>query len=298
MEVAYDDNVPDFQFTWGEHDPIEDDDEPNDNDENDDDDTDGPEPPDEPEQQLLRETEPVDENPLEEGAHGAQEEGAHGAHNVGAFDAQKEGGALDTLDGAFDALDVAVAVNAQEVGAFHALEEGAIDAQEEGAHGAEERHETELVDSLDTEETQIPQHFNLRGNKIDYAYKFAFTQLSDTKAKGPTSNVAMDLRNHVAATGFCFNQMGMKSGVKKYGQRAIEAVMGECTQLDKKGVFKPVDMKTFTPKQLKRVLRAITLVTEKRSGKIKGRTVVDGRGQREYIDPDETTSQQYVQSRY
>jgi Reverse transcriptase (RNA-dependent DNA polymerase) len=130
----------------------------------------------------------------------------------------------------------------------------------------------------------------LRGNKIDYAYKFAFTQLSDIKVKGPTSNIATNLRNHVAATGFCFNQMGMKPGVKKYGQKAIEAVMGECTQLDKKGVFKPVDMKTLTPQQLKRVLRAITLVTEKRSGKIKGRTVVDGRGQREYIDPDEATS--------
>jgi hypothetical protein len=88
----------------------------------------------------------------------------------------------------------------------------------------------------------------------------------------------------VAATGFCFNQMGMKPGVKKYGQKAIEAVMRECTQLDNKGFFKPVDKKKLTPQQLKRVLRAITLVTEKRLGKIKGRTVVDGRGQREYID--------------
>jgi hypothetical protein len=124
MEVAYDAGVPDFQFAWGDNDPIEDldDDEPNDTDNNEDDDTDGPEPLDGPEPQLLPETEPVDENP--------QEEGAHSAHNV-----------------------------------------GALDAQEEEAHGAEERHETELVDSMETEETQIPQHYNLRGNKIDYEQK-------------------------------------------------------------------------------------------------------------------------------
>jgi hypothetical protein len=130
----------------------------------------------------------------------------------------------------------------------------------------------------------------LRGHKIDYAYKFAFTQLADIKTKAPTSNVATDLRNHVAATGFNFNQMGMKPGIKRYGDKAIEAVKTECVQLDTRGVFKPVDIKTLTPLQRKRALRAITLVKEKRSGKIKGRTVVDGRGQRVYIDPDDARS--------
>jgi hypothetical protein len=75
----------------------------------------------------------------------------------------------------------------------------------------------ETVNDMDEESTvdgiegsQNPPHYNLRGNKIDYAYKFASTQLTDIKTKAPTSNIAMDLRNHVAATGFSFNQMGVK----------------------------------------------------------------------------------------
>jgi hypothetical protein len=67
-------------------------------------------------------------------------------------------------------------------------------------------------------------------------------------------------------------------------------VKTECVQLETRGVFKAVDIKTLTPLQRKRALRSITLIKEKRSGKIKGRTVVDGRGQREYIDPDDARS--------
>ena len=37
-------------------------------------------------------------------------------------------------------------------------------------------------------------------------------------------------------------------------------------------------------------MRAITLVKEKRSGIIKGRTVADGRGQRDYINREDATS--------
>jgi hypothetical protein len=84
--------------------------------------------------------------------------------------------------------------------------------------------------------------------------------------------------------------MGMKPGVKKYGERAIEAIKAECTQLDDRGVFKPVKVQDLTVLQRKRALRAITFVKEKRSGKIKGRTVVDGRGQRACIDPDDARS--------
>ena len=42
--------------------------------------------------------------------------------------------------------------------------------------------------------------------------------------------------------------------------------------------------------QRTKVLRAITLLTQKRTGIIKGRTVADGSTQREYIDKNEATS--------
>ena len=45
-----------------------------------------------------------------------------------------------------------------------------------------------------------------------------------------------------------------------------------------------------TVEQRNRALRAITLVEQKRSGKLKGRTVADGRGQRDYLTKEEAAS--------
>jgi Reverse transcriptase (RNA-dependent DNA polymerase) len=263
MEATYDAEVPDFQFTWGDGNPIEDYwednfDAGNDSDEDPDDDPDGEERP------LLLNGGPAQQEPQEEGA----------------FDAQEE----DEAD------------NTWEVGAHDAQEEDALHAQDEGAHGAENDEtqevgfETVLDETEEVPEVQDPHHYNLRGNQIDYTYKFAFTQMAGIKPKGPITNIETDLRNHVAATGFCFNQMGMKPGVKRYGEKAVEAVKVECAQMENRGVFKPVNVRDLTQDQCKRALRAITLIKEKRSGKIKGRTVVDGRGQRAYIDSDDATS--------
>jgi hypothetical protein len=90
--------------------------------------------------------------------------------------------------------------------------------------------------------------------------------------------------------GLVFNQMGVKAGVKRYGGKAIEAIVQEYKQLDGNNAFKPRDMKRLTELERKRALRSITLVKEKRCGRIKGRTVADGRGQRNYISRDDATS--------
>jgi hypothetical protein len=63
-----------------------------------------------------------------------------------------------------------------------------------------------------------------------------FTQLNDIEPKGPVSDTASDLRNHTMAVGFVFNQMSAKAGVKKFGDRAKEAIVQECKQLDDKAV--------------------------------------------------------------
>jgi hypothetical protein len=84
--------------------------------------------------------------------------------------------------------------------------------------------------------------------------------------------------------------MGAKVGVKKHGDKATEAIVSECKQLDDKKAFKPRHQNELTKLQLKQVLLAITLVKEKRNGKLKGRTVADGRGQREHISRDDATS--------
>jgi hypothetical protein len=85
-------------------------------------------------------------------------------------------------------------------------------------------------------------------------------------------------------------QMSAKKGLKLHGEKAAEAIVNEFQQLHDKQVFIPRQYQSLTPEQRQRSLRAITLVTEKRSGKIKGRTVADGRAQRAYTDPGDAAS--------
>jgi hypothetical protein len=97
-------------------------------------------------------------------------------------------------------------------------------------------------------------------------------------------------KKNVLASNFIFNQMGAKAGVKLYGDRAVDAIVSEYKQLNDKMAFKPRAVQHLTNLERERALRSITLVKEKRCGKIKGRTVADGRGQRDYIPRDEVAS--------
>jgi hypothetical protein len=86
------------------------------------------------------------------------------------------------------------------------------------------------------------------------------------------------------------NQMTAKKGVKEFGDRAVQAIMKEYDQLDKKNAFKPRLVQSMTKEERTRALRSITLIKEKRSGIIKGRTVADGRPQRKYKAPEDVHS--------
>ncbi len=85
-------------------------------------------------------------------------------------------------------------------------------------------------------------------------------------------------------------QMTAKAGIKKHGQVAIDALFNEFSQLHDLTVFRPQDAKRLTKAQKKAALRAINVIKEKRCGKIKGRTVADGRAQRNLYTKDETAS--------
>lgn len=85
-------------------------------------------------------------------------------------------------------------------------------------------------------------------------------------------------------------QMSAKKGLKLFGERAAAAIVKECKQLHDKQVFIPISFDKLTSAQRIRALRAITLIAEKRSGDIKGRTVADGRSQRDYTDPGDAAS--------
>ena len=80
----------------------------------------------------------------------------------------------------------------------------------------------------------------------------------------PNKDIMKQLNNHTEAVHFIFNQMGVKAGVKKLGQKAIDAIISECRQLDEQDALHPVLKKDLSNLDLKRALRAITLIKEKR----------------------------------
>jgi hypothetical protein len=91
-------------------------------------------------------------------------------------------------------------------------------------------------------------------------------------------------------TGTVMMQMTAKAGIKKQGQVAVDALFDEFSQLHDLTVFRAQDAKGLTKAQKKAALLAINVIKEKRCGKIEGRTVADGRAQRNLYTKDEIAS--------
>ena len=66
--------------------------------------------------------------------------------------------------------------------------------------------------------------------------------------------------------------------------------MKEFAQLEELDVYEPVSANSLTREQRTGALRAINLIKEKRDGRLKGRTVADGRPQRSLYDKSQTAS--------
>ncbi len=275
-----------------------------------DEDAGAPEAPDEKEDAGAQEAPDEEEDARAQEAHteeedaGAQEVHAEDKEEQGAREApDKDEGAQEASneeEGAREAPDEdkgAQEASNEEEGAQEAPneEEGAPEApnEEEEAQGAHATVETVDEEEEETAEVEEPTpHYNLRGNRINYDHQFShtFAQLAEIVPQGPSRCTATDLHNHILATGLVFNQMSAKAGVKRYGARAVEAIVKECKQLNEKDAFKPRNMKDLTSTERKQALRSITLVKEKRCGKIKGCTVADGRSQCDYILQEDSTS--------
>ena len=93
-----------------------------------------------------------------------------------------------------------------------------------------------------------------------------------------------------AVTNIVLTQMSAKAGIKQFGDRAVAALLQEFAQLDGKDVLDPINFNSLSPNQRKGALRAISLIKEQRDGRIKGRTVADGRPQRKYKSPEDIYS--------
>ena len=90
-------------------------------------------------------------------------------------------------------------------------------------------------------------------------------------------------------------QMSAKAGIKRFGDRALAAIINEYKQLNTgtvpgKLVFGCIDPKDITMEEKKRALEAVNLIKKKRCGKLKGRTCADGSKQKRYLKHRETIS--------
>ena len=84
-----------------------------------------------------------------------------------------------------------------------------------------------------------------------------------------------------------YAQMSAKAGIKRFGDRALAAMISEYKQLNTgampgKPVFGCIDPKNITMEERKRALEAVNLIKKKRCGKLKRRTCADGSKQKRY----------------
>ena len=191
-------------------------------------------------------------------------------------------------------------VPAEEAGAGNAEEEG---AEEEGVGGLEE----EGVDHMEhggvgtnvagdnsehggSGNTSPGGRYNLRPHRgRGYSHLFDSRTYHVNNAHVP-HNKTCAVTPAQQVFGFVLTQMSARAGIKKHGQAARDALTAEFAQLDYKGAYEPIQAVDLTKTQQKKALRIINLIKEKRNGRLKGRSVADGRPQRMLYTKEETSS--------
>ena len=97
------------------------------------------------------------------------------------------------------------------------------------------------------------------------------------------------------AIGIVLIQMSANEGFKRFGERAVAAMIKELKQLNDgampgKPAVGPIDPDTLTSDEKMKALEAVNLIKEKRNGNIKGRTCANGKKQRRYVAEGEIIS--------
>ena len=105
----------------------------------------------------------------------------------------------------------------------------------------------------------------------------------------PKSPQPLSFINYNGRYSFAFTQMSAAEGLKRYGDKAAEALVKEWKQLHDLEVFEGYEFNKLTTAQRASALRLVQLIKEKRCGKIKGRTCADGRKQRDTVDSADST---------
>jgi Reverse transcriptase (RNA-dependent DNA polymerase) len=168
----------------------------------------------------------------------------------------------------------------------------------DNANGKEERttveHRAELQSTLRAKRKSLH-------NKSDYTYRYGFAQIE--KSIEAAAQAIKQLRDFSAGNeslqlpsiqramhGLMFTQMSAQKGIKKHGQAAYDALRKEFEQLKVMQVLEPLDTFKLAKEQKSESLRALSVIKEKRDGRLKGRTVADGSAQRGKFSKAETGS--------
>ena len=85
-------------------------------------------------------------------------------------------------------------------------------------------------------------------------------------------------------------QYSLKAGLKKFKEKGVDAAFGEMKQLHDMDTFFPRHGKTLTREERIKCLSSLIFLKEKRDGKVKGRTCVNGAPQREYIKKEDAAA--------
>lgn len=164
------------------------------------------------------------------------------------------------------------------------------DAQAKVAVSAEVTEENILPEEVDDERPGTAK-YSLR-NKVTPTYKNVthVTVNEETLNEMPCATPAPCMRNASNLWEVACTQMTAQEGLKRYGERAEQALVAEWIQLDHLNVYTGEHWYNLTREERRGALRLVQLIKEKRCGKVKGRTCVDGRPQRAYIPREEATS--------
>ena len=86
-------------------------------------------------------------------------------------------------------------------------------------------------------------------------------------------------------------QVSVEGGIRRFGNKAVEARHCQSIRSSMTNRFLERDLQMNLPRNRKiKALNLITMVKQKRCGKIKGRACADGRKERRYITKEESTS--------
>jgi hypothetical protein len=126
-----------------------------------------------------------------------------------------------------------------------------------------------------------------KSSRADYTYHFGFTQIAQSLATAaatlePTSESELSslLAMQKAIYGLIFTQMTAQKGIKKHGQAAFDTLRKEFEQFRAMDVLEPLNAFELTNEQKSESLRTLSVIKEKRDGKLKGRTVANGSAQK------------------